>query len=39
MKNELKPIGTNADYERALSEVESLWIAKLSNTGSVAWEM
>ena len=29
MANELKPIRTKADYERALSEVEHLWGAKL----------
>mgnify|MGYP001320537535 CR=1 FL=1 len=28
MKNELKPIRTKADYEKALSEVEKLWGAK-----------
>src|SRR6202049_4890955 len=28
MKNELKPIRTKADYEKALSEVEHLWGAK-----------
>jgi HTH-type transcriptional regulator/antitoxin HigA len=28
MKNELRPIRTKADYERALSEVERLWGAK-----------
>jgi HTH-type transcriptional regulator/antitoxin HigA len=28
MKNELKPIRTKADYERALLEVERLWGAK-----------
>jgi HTH-type transcriptional regulator/antitoxin HigA len=28
MKNELKPIRTNSDYERALSEAERLWGAK-----------
>jgi HTH-type transcriptional regulator / antitoxin HigA len=28
MKNELKPIRTKVDYERALSEVERLWGAK-----------
>lgn len=28
MKGELKPIRTKADYERALSEVERLWVAK-----------
>ncbi|MFZ0426462.1 MAG: helix-turn-helix domain-containing protein [Xanthobacteraceae bacterium] len=29
MKNELKPIRTKADYERAISEVEHLWGSKL----------
>jgi HTH-type transcriptional regulator / antitoxin HigA len=29
MRNELKPIRTKADYERALSEVEHLWGAKI----------
>jgi HTH-type transcriptional regulator/antitoxin HigA len=28
MKNELKPIRTKADYEKALAEVERLWGAK-----------
>lgn len=28
MKDELKPIRTNADYERALAEVERLWGTK-----------
>lgn len=28
MKNELKPIRSDADYERALEEVERLWGAK-----------
>lgn len=28
MKNELKPIRTKADYEKALSEVEKFWGAK-----------
>jgi HTH-type transcriptional regulator/antitoxin HigA len=28
MKSEIKPIRTEADYERALSEVERLWGAK-----------
>lgn len=28
MKNELKPIRSDADYERALDEVERLWGAK-----------
>src|ERR1700684_1267130 len=28
MKNELKPIRTKADYEKALSEIERLWGAK-----------
>src|SRR5271170_3603391 len=28
MKNELKPIRTKADYEKALTEVERLWGAK-----------
>jgi len=28
VKNELKPIRTKADYEKALSEVERLWSAK-----------
>jgi HTH-type transcriptional regulator/antitoxin HigA len=28
MKNEVKPIRTKADYERALAEVERLWGAK-----------
>jgi HTH-type transcriptional regulator / antitoxin HigA len=28
MKNELKPIRTEADYDRALAEVERLWGAK-----------
>ena len=28
MKNELKPIRTEADYERALAEVEHLWGAR-----------
>jgi HTH-type transcriptional regulator/antitoxin HigA len=28
MKNELKPIRSKADYEKALSEVERLWGAK-----------
>ena len=29
MKNELKPIRTNSDYEKALVEVERLWGAKI----------
>ncbi len=29
MTNDLKPIRTKADYERALSEVEHLWGAKI----------
>jgi HTH-type transcriptional regulator / antitoxin HigA len=28
MKNELKPIRTKADYEKALAEIERLWGAK-----------
>ena len=28
MRNELKPIRTEADYEAALAEVERLWGAK-----------
>jgi len=28
MKNELKPVRTKADYEKALAEVERLWGAK-----------
>jgi HTH-type transcriptional regulator / antitoxin HigA len=28
MKSELKPIGTEADHERAMAEVERLWGAK-----------
>lgn len=28
MKNEVKPIRTKADYEKALSEIERLWGAK-----------
>jgi len=29
MKNEVKPIRTNADYEKALAEIERLWGAKI----------
>jgi HTH-type transcriptional regulator / antitoxin HigA len=31
MKNELKPIRTKADYEKALAEVERLWGAKIGS--------
>ena len=34
MASELKPIRTKPDYERALSEVERLWGAKLGTRGA-----
>ena len=39
MTNDLKPIRTTADYEKALSEVEGLWGAKSGTARGMIWRL